>query len=199
MKKIISFMTLTVILMTFALFLTAFADGDGAQYPIYDEPRFLTEEQLKDINDRLIKIRNDYKVDVTIIMEEVMYGETAQETADDYFDYNGYGVGENSDGILLYISKSPREYHFSTHGSAMKSFNKRGLIYIESKVLPHLKENDYYGAAGAYADTAEEMLEMAANGKPYNKPPVKNVLIALAAMILAPIIILYSRKIFKYF
>ena len=28
-------------------------------------------------------------------------GKTAQAYADDYYDYNGYGYGENDDGILL--------------------------------------------------------------------------------------------------
>lgn len=191
MKKITSFIMLAAILLMTAFPLTAFAEGKGAEYPIYDGAGFLTDTQLEAVEDRLVKIREDYKVDVTVITEEEMYGETAMETADDYFDYNGYGVGENSDGILLYISKYPREYHFSTHGSAMEIFNDRGLVHLESEVVPYLKEDDYYGAVTAYVDTAEEMLEMAANGKPYNSRPLKEVLIAIAVAIFAPLILAF--------
>ena len=31
-------------------------------------------------------------------------GKTATKYADDYFDYNGYGLGNEKDGILLLIS-----------------------------------------------------------------------------------------------
>lgn len=191
MKKITSFITLAVILLMSVFPLAAFADGDGALYPIYDEPGFLTEAELTEVDSKLSKLRDHYRIDVTVIIEENMYGETAQETADDYFDYSGYGIGENSDGILLYISEYPREYHFSTHGSAIEIFNDRGLVYLESKVLPYLKEDNYYGAVTAYADTAEEMLEMAANGKPYNSRSPKEILIALAIALFAPLIIAF--------
>lgn len=183
---------LSLLLILSAFPFSVFADGVGAEHTVYDESCYLNDEEYSEISQQLDEIRKKYNVDVTIIIEEEMYGETAMETADNYFDYNGFGIGENSDGILLYISGSPRNYHFSTHGSAMTIFNDRGLVYLESKVLPYLKNDDYYGATKAYANTAEKMLEMAADGKPYNSRPIKEVLIALAIAIVAPIIVAFA-------
>ena len=59
---------------------------------------------------------------------------TQQAAADDFYDYNGYGYGENYDGILFYIADYERKYQFSTCGSGETIFNENGLAYLEKKV-----------------------------------------------------------------
>lgn len=193
MKKILSFMTLTVLLLMSVFPISVFASGKGAEYPIIDEPGCLTESELSDIENRLIEIRAYYNVDVAVLIEENMSGETAMETADDYFDYGGYGTGENSDGILLYISINPRNYHFSTHGSAIISFDDDNLTDLESAVLPYLRNNDYFGALCAYADTAEELLEIEA----FSNSPLMNVLTTLLIAFVVALIIAFIMTLIK--
>ena len=41
-------------------------------------------------------------------------GKTAEAYADDYYDYNGYGYGENDDGLLLLVSMGEREWAITT-------------------------------------------------------------------------------------
>lgn len=59
---------------------------------------------------------------------------------DDIYDYQGYGAGEDADGILLYLCADTREYHFTTHGYGLTAFNARGLAYLEKQILPFLQE-----------------------------------------------------------
>ena len=116
----------------------------------------------------------------------------AQAAADDIYDYNGYGYGENYDGILFYIADSEREYHFSVCGSGETIFNENGLKYLEKIVVPFLKEDNYYAAVKSYADHTEELLEMAAEGKPFNKRQhsMKYILCVVAGALL-PLILAY--------
>ena len=39
---------------------------------------------------------------------------SAMEAADDFFDYNGYGLGDDRSGVLLYINMSTRDVWIST-------------------------------------------------------------------------------------
>ena len=68
-----------------------------------------------------------------------------------------------------HVCTEPRVYHFSTHGLGMAYFNSSGLSYVEEEILPYLKENDYYTAFTVYADRAEELLQMASEGEPYDE------------------------------
>lgn len=137
-------------------FINVFADMPA----VVDEAGYLNAEENKEITERLDNIRYQYNIDVAIVIEDRMSGSTAQETADDIYDYRGYGLGSGSDGMLLYVSKTPRKYHFTTYGRGMEVFNDDALKYIESNVVPYMSNNDYYGAFTEYADTAEEVLKM---------------------------------------
>lgn len=160
---------LAVIIMLIFAASEALCFAEFENPPITDEAGYLTESQYKELSERLDKIRNTYSFDVAVYTEKTMSGTDAESCADDIFDYGGYGFGQNADGMILYISASPRKYHFSTHGSGEKFFNDNGLAYLENEILPSLKADDYYTAIKSYAEKSEELLEMARQGKPYNK------------------------------
>ena len=79
-------------------------------------------------------------VDVVIVTVASIEGKTATEYADDYFDYQGYGYGEKSDGILLLVGMKERVWAISTHGSlGISAFTDAGLDYIKEDVQFQLK------------------------------------------------------------
>ena len=62
-------------------------------------------------------------------------------------------------------------------------------------MLPYLKEDDYYGAATVYADKCEELMEMAANGKPYKKKV--NIVYVIGGIILIPLALAFGLMMLK--
>ena len=164
MKKIVILITAVFCLLSA---LPVYAEFE--QPPITDLVGYLTEEQNEELTVQLNSIREKYSFDVAFVSEKSLSAVDAQAAADDIYDYNGYGYGENYDGILFYIADSEREYHFSVCGSGETIFNENGLAYLEKKIVPYLKKDNYYAAVKSYADHTEELLEMAAEGKPFNK------------------------------
>lgn len=134
---------------------------------VKDEAGFLSESEVSELETKLEAIRTEYDIDIAIYTETDMSGADAQQTADDIYDYNGYGAGENDDGMLLYVSQNPRNYHLTTYNRGHDIFGSSELSKIEDDILPHLKENDYYGAFLAYADCSESILESAAYDENY--------------------------------
>ena len=165
MKKFFSCMLLLFITMT--LFLPAYAAFENPT--IVDGAGYLMQSELASLSKELDEVREKYDFEVAIYTESEMTSDTAEASADDIYDYGGYGAGENDDGIMLYICRDTREYHFTTHGKGREYFNKNGLIYLESKVLPYLEDDNYYKAFSVYIETADELLSMAKDGTPYNE------------------------------
>ena len=188
MKK---FLAIITIILCMSSSFTAFADFENA--PIADNAGYLTDGEFAELTDQLNEIRETYNVDVAVFTEYEMSGEDAESTADDIFDYMGYGAGEGADGIILYIATEPRVYHMSTHGSGEEIFNDNGLAYLESQFLPLLKEDDYYGAIKAYADYSDLLLEMAEQGEPYNETYHSGtyVLCVIAGAFFLPLLLAY--------
>lgn len=198
MKKVFSCFILIVFLLS--LILSAQA---GFENPaIVDDAGYLMQWELAELSQELERVREKYDFEVAIYTESDMTSATAEASADDIYDYQGYGAGKNDDGIMLYICSDTREYHFTTHGKGLEYFNSNGLAYLESKVVPHLAKNDYCEAFEAFTETSEELLEMAKNGKPYNQKQrsTKNLIGVIAVCLTAPIIIAFwmmSKKLRK--
>ena len=198
MKKLFS--CLLLLLITTSFVVTAYADFQNPA--IVDDAGYLMQSELSSLSKKLDKVREKYDFEVAIYTESDMTSATAEESADDIYDYQGYGAGENDDGIMLYICSDTREYHFTTHGKGLKYFNANGLAYLESKVVPHLSENDYYEAFEEYIETTDELLQMAKDGKPYNEKQysMKYLFGVIIVCLIAPLLIAFwmmKRKLKK--
>ena len=188
MKRVITMIIAALCLLSAV---TLYADFENPA--ITDMAEYLTEEQNKELEARLDKIREKYSFDIAFVSEKRLSAYDEQAAADDFYDYNGYGYGENYDGILFYIADYERKYQFSTCGSGETIFNENGLAYLEKKVVPFLKEDNYYEAVKSYAEHTEELLEMAAEGKPFNKRQhsTKYILCVAAGALFLPLFLAY--------
>ena len=198
MKKTFSYILLTLLLLTLSLPVYASFENPS----IVDEAGYLMQSERASLSKELDKVREKYNFEVAIYTESDMTSSTAEASADDIYDYNGYGAGENDDGIMLYICSDTREYHFTTHGKGLEYFNENGLAYLESKVLPHLSENDYYEAFEKYIETSDELLQMAKGGNPYNEKQysMKYLFGVIIVCLIAPLLIAFwmmKRKLKK--
>ena len=189
MKRIFS--CLLLLLLVISLVLPAYADFQNPS--IVDDAEYLMQSELSYLSKELDKVREKYSFEVAIYTESDMTSDTAQASADDIYDYFGYGAGENDDGIMLYICRDTREYHFTTHGKGLEYFNSNGLKYLESKVVPYLSENDYYEAFNAFIETTDELLQMAKDGKPYDEKQysTKYLIGVIIAALLIPLLVAY--------
>ena len=149
--------------------------GDGTLYDglcympaIIDEAGYLTSSEEAELSAKIDSIRETYETDVAVVIEKEMKYSDAAQAAAEIYDYNFYGIGEESAGILLYISKNPRKYHFSFYPSYLQPFDGEGVAHLDDEVLPYLKSDDYYGAVNAYADTVEMLLSDSAGGLGYS-------------------------------
>lgn len=162
--------------------------------PVVDQAGILSAEQVTALAERLVSIGDRYQCDVVVVTTEDLGYKTAEQYADDFFDYNGYGYNAvpdangttvNGDGILLLVSTGSRDYHVSTSGYGITAFTDYGIqTDLEEAFLPYLRQNDYYGAFNAYADRCDWLLNTARKGKPYDVGYYLNgVAVAIAAII----------------
>ena len=150
-------------------YLSSLAAKFSPQPRLVDKANLLSDEQEKNLLTKLDEISKRQKCDVVVVTVNSLGGKTAEAFADDYFDYNGYGQGEDFDGILLLISTGSRDWHISTTGYGITAFTDAGLKYMSRNFLPQLKENKYYEAFDTFADLSDKFLTQAKTDKPYDK------------------------------
>lgn len=152
--------------------------GAGRQGPVIPDERLkprlvdgyglLAEGERLALLAKLDEISERQRFDVAVVTTYSLNGKTSTQYADDFFDYNGYGVGDSRDGILLLISMEERDWAISTHGFGIPAFTDAGQRYLTSQILPDLSAGNYAVAFTHFADLSDKFLTQARTGKPYD-------------------------------
>lgn len=205
MKRIFT-VILTIILMSFAT-VTAFAAQDydtDRQLPrLVDNADILDDSEETSLLKKLDEISERQKFDVVVVTVDSLEGKTAEEYADDFYDENGYGVGNDKDGVLLLVSMEDRDWWMSTTGFGITAITDAGIDYISDKFLEYLGDDKYAKAFDTYAELCDEFIAQAKKGTPYDGsnmpkepfPVFRNILIALGVgIVLSLIIVLIMRS-----
>lgn len=155
---------------------------------LVDDCDVLDASQESELIARLDSISNTHQFDLVVVIVDNFAGNTAQAYADDYFDYNGYGYGDNRDGSLLLIGVSEGQRWISTSGFGITAFTDAGIQYIGSKIVSDIETGYYYDAIDEYITLCEDFIIQAESGKPYDSGNLpkgsfkffKNLIISLA-------------------
>lgn len=157
----------------------AYAATDLERVPAGDRlPRFvddknlLTQAQARELTAKLDEISERHKFDTVVAVVHSLKsgsikGREARLYAIDFFEQNGFGFGNDLDGIVLLLATEDRDFGFATTGYGFTAFTDAGQEYLEKLFLPHLKKDNYFEAFMAFADGVDDFVTKAKAGKPY--------------------------------
>lgn len=139
---------------------------------LVDDADLLTTSEEERLLDKLDEISERQQCDVAVVTVNSTNGKTPQAFADDYYDYNGYGMGEGDDGVMLVISMEERDWYVTTYGFGIKAMTDDALDVMTIEVKSHLSNANYYEAFSVYADSCDDYITQAKNGKPFTRSDV---------------------------
>ena len=161
-RKLLSFWLSLLLLL--ALIPTALCDT--VMPMVIDSADLLSDSEEQRLETAAQTLRSTYSMDVVILTVSSLDGTRAQDYADGYYDINGYGFGDNADGILFLLAMEEREWYISTCGAAIYAVTDYGAEQLGSAALPYLSDGAYYDAFQAYLNTLAQYLEAHALGNP---------------------------------
>jgi uncharacterized protein len=155
--------------------------------PVLAEKSYLADlagtfssQEAADLEQSARLLGEQYQMDIVIVTTNDAGGKTARQFADDYFDYQGYGVGADRDGILFLIDFDNREAYISTSGIAIRYITDVRLETILDAVFSGgMTDKDYYGAAKAFLSSTASFLAAGIPDDQYNEPEKPNSLTAV--------------------
>ncbi|MCR5509126.1 MAG: TPM domain-containing protein [Lachnospiraceae bacterium] len=197
MRRLRILLILTVLLLGFSLPVNVYADEvdgaddhegtltelpdwypeDGSEFvPFHDEgaPRvtdaadIFSDDDEWEMEKRLYEIRSEIDKDIVIYTDVSSYGMDQSILAADFYDYNGYGCGDDYEGICLFICMDPddRGWWAATYGPETKK------LYTE-EFANELDEALYeYMASGEYGEGVKDWIEnihtLYVKGRPFS-------------------------------
>ena len=155
MKKIKGIM-ICLLICTFLVMgsMTVWADQTGAvsgQPRVFDQAGLFSETEIIQLEEKIAQCRKSTKMDVVIVSAHADGELSAEEYADDYYDYGGFGVGKKASGVLLlYYMDGPGqpggECYISTAGTMINMLTDERIESILDDVYGDLGNRDFAGA-----------------------------------------------------
>lgn len=156
MKKIKGIM-ICLLICTFLVMgsMAVWADQTGAvsgQPRVFDQAGLFSETEIIQLEEKIVQCRKSTKMDVVIVSAYADGERSAEEYADDYYDYGGFGVGKKASGVLLlYYMDGPGqpggECYISTAGTMINMLTDERIESILDDVYGDLGNRDFAGAA----------------------------------------------------
>ncbi len=131
---------------------------------LVDDADILSSSEEMNLLDTLNELSNELQFDIVVVTTDSTEGKSMRDCADDFFDYNGYGMGDHFDGALLLVDMTQREWYISTSGYGRKALNDSELDYIGEEVANHLSWEEYTEAFDDFAEMVADEVEDARDG-----------------------------------
>lgn len=165
---------LLTLLLLVTLPLAVFAaedDSDAKLRYMTDAANLLTSDQDAALEARAQEISQEYSFSVYLIVVDdyTTYSKASsiEDACIDIYDSYELGWGPDKAGATLMLSMAERDFNLDFNSDRADAiFTEAGRDYIEDRILPYFRDNDYYGGFNEYLNCCEEYLEAARNGTP---------------------------------
>lgn len=172
----------TILILVAVNFSVALAAGERSiDAAVFDPTQTLTRQEIQSLTKKIQSVEQKHKVKIGVEFLKTI-GNASIETAAHSVLQQHYGGAPNG-GIVFVVVMDSRSWYVATD-SQMK-FLIPNVSDIGSKLLPSLKNGDYYGACENYVDAVDSALTYyEKNGAAYDSSGGFNVMAAMAAVLL---------------
>lgn len=156
--------------LALTLLVIAFFPTYAASTKVYDQADLLSTSEETSLQASIDELISTYQIDVGIVLSNSMDGKTSRAYADDFYDGNGFGIGEDYSGLLMLINMEDREVYISTCGKAISYFTDARINTMLDQITPYLKGQNYMNACTSFLNEVEDKLAL---GIPNNQYTVE--------------------------
>ena len=152
-KKVTISLCVAVLLCALLPFGSVFA---ASSQRVYDQAGLFTTEEVTELEKSVAEHRESTNLDIVIVTTDDTMGKTSRDYADDFYDYNGFGVGDDNSGVLLLIDMDNRMAYMSTTGKAIQIFTDDTIQAITDRVASCLGDGNYAEGVRVFLNEVED-------------------------------------------
>ena len=127
---------------------------------VVDDADILTYEEEEAIEERITGIREAFQRDIVVFTDTSTHGLERAVYCADFYDFNGYGYGDEREGFCLFICMDPESRGFWTcsTGTVSRGLQTREAAEdLDDKLYAFLVKGDYGGGILDWLDNMETL------------------------------------------
>ncbi len=140
-------------------------DADAPR--VVDDADIFTDAEESALASRLAAVRKELQKDIVIFTDVSTYGLERSVYAADFYDFNGYGVGDDYEGACLFICMQPGNrgwWTCCTGPETMDLYTEAVANEIDDLLYEYMSDGRYYEGV---ADWIENFRRTCLSGSPY--------------------------------
>ncbi len=125
---------------------------------LVDNADVLTDDEEADLLAQLEAFVAEHEMEIAIITVTDLEGKTSKAYADDFYDYNGYGYGDNDDGALLLYKSGEvgnRDIAISTYGKAISLYNDAVIDEMLDSAIAYIEYDNYVDGFNSFINLCD--------------------------------------------
>lgn len=126
-----------------------------ASKKVYDYANLLSDNEEKELFNKIQEFINEYNMDMVIVTINDNNKGSSMAYADDFYDYNDFGIGDKNDGILFLIDMDYRKMWISTTGNAINIYDSY-IDPILDDCYDYIANKEYYECAMSFINSSAD-------------------------------------------
>lgn len=168
---------------------------------IYDFADLFTPSEEENLYSEITKYINSSNLDLAVVTINENNKSTPREYADDFYDYNNFGINNSKDGILFLIDMQNREIYMATTGYAINMYDDYRINKSLDEVYKYMSDQNYYQGTLNYINIidkyAKSGLPSTKDKKSLSKTILYSLIIAIIITLIIMIILIKKNKLVK--
>ncbi len=175
MKKLLSIVLTALFILSFGTL--CFADELPYWYPedveafedyhtenaprVVDDADIFSDDEEEDLTSRIEELISKYDRDFVIYTTDSSYGFTHQILAADFYQFNGYGLGDDYSGSVLMVcmESGNRGWYTAIRGESRSYYDEDIINAIDDGIYPDMADGYYYDAMCTYINEIDELYD----------------------------------------
>ena len=171
----------------------------NAEEKIYDFANLYTDEEEKEIYNSILKFIDERKLDLVVVTIDKNPKGSAMVYADDFYDYNSFGLNETRDGVLFLVDMDTRELWISGTGEGKNKYDDQKINMILDETFQDFSNKQYYNGTLNVIKTMDSYYDLGYNNyEEYESKTyvdyLKEILIATGIVTIIVMIILVNKN-----
>lgn len=183
-----------VLALIFGLWSWSFAFPDKPNPPrlVNDIAGVLTRSQAQELENKLVRYDDSTSTQISIVIVQTLDGMEIAQYATELGEKWGIGRKDKDNGVLILMAKDDRKVFIAT-GRGVEEYLPDIVCkrIVERKIIPHFKQNDYYGGFESAVDEMYERLRGTFENTDSN--PVDGIPLWVIILIIVIIIFILPR------
>lgn len=166
---------------------------------VVDKAELFTQEEERDFTEQLTQLRGKYGADFVLFTDTTTHGLRKRVYGADFYEFNGYGVGEDRSGMILFIcmEEGNRGWWQGGTGACESLFTDENVERLNARLDPYMIAGDYAVGVRAFFEDVDAMF-ISGETPDAHRSAGRGILIMIASLtalsILVSCVLLHRRK-----